>query len=74
MLRLPRFELRQPRSLPEAVRACWPRPGPRPAVVAGGTDLLPNMKHELLLPPVVVFARAHRGAARGSPRPTTAAS
>ncbi len=53
MLRLPRFELRQPRSLPEAVRVLA-EAGPEARVVAGGTDLLPNMKHELLRPPVVV--------------------
>ena len=53
MLRLPRFELRQPASLPEAVRLLA-EAGPAARVIAGGTDLLPNMKHELLSPPVLV--------------------
>jgi 4-hydroxybenzoyl-CoA reductase subunit beta len=52
MLRLPRFELRQPRSLDEAVQALAQSPGAM--LLAGGTDLLPNMKHELFTPPVVV--------------------
>jgi 4-hydroxybenzoyl-CoA reductase subunit beta len=52
MLRLPRFELRQPESLPEAVRLLAETPGAM--LLAGGTDLLPNMKHELFTPEVVV--------------------
>lgn len=53
MLRLPRFQLRQPASLPEALRLLA-EAGPEARVIAGGTDLLPNMKHELLTPPVLV--------------------
>jgi 4-hydroxybenzoyl-CoA reductase subunit beta len=53
MLRLPRFELRQPESLRDAL-AILAEAGPEAAVLAGGTDLLPNLKHELLAPPVVV--------------------
>lgn len=53
MLRLPRFELRQPTSVAEASRVLAEL-GPGAVVLAGGTDLLPNMKHELLTPPVVV--------------------
>ncbi len=53
MLRLPRFVLRQPTSLGEAVRLLA-EAGPEARVIAGGTDLLPNMKHELLTPPVLV--------------------
>lgn len=53
MLRLPPFELRQPGSLPEALMLLA-EAGPQAVVLAGGTDLLPNMKHELLTPPVVV--------------------
>jgi 4-hydroxybenzoyl-CoA reductase subunit beta len=49
MLRLPAFELLQPTSLPEAVRLLA-EAGPEARVLAGGTDLLPNMKHELLTP------------------------
>jgi 4-hydroxybenzoyl-CoA reductase subunit beta len=53
MLRLPRFELRQPTSVAEAVRMLSDL-GPSAVVLAGGTDLLPNMKHELVAPGVVV--------------------
>lgn len=53
MLRLPAFELRRPASLGEAV-AALAEAGPRAMVIAGGTDLLPNMKHELFTPAVVV--------------------
>ncbi len=53
MLRLPRFALRQPTTVAEAVRALA-EAGPAARVIAGGTDLLPNMKHELLSPPVLV--------------------
>jgi 4-hydroxybenzoyl-CoA reductase subunit beta len=53
MLRLPAFELRQPGTLPEAL-ALLVEAGPDAVVLAGGTDLLPNMKHELLAPPRVV--------------------
>ncbi len=49
MLRLPAFELRQPESLPEAL-ALLAEAGPSAALLAGGTDLLPNLKHELLAP------------------------
>jgi 4-hydroxybenzoyl-CoA reductase subunit beta len=53
MLRLPRFELRQPTSVAEAAGLLADL-GPKAVVLAGGTDLLPNMKHELLTPAVVV--------------------
>jgi 4-hydroxybenzoyl-CoA reductase subunit beta len=53
MLRLPRFELRQPTSVAEAAGMLQDL-GPGAVVLAGGTDLLPNMKHELLTPAVVV--------------------
>ncbi|MEK6630481.1 MAG: FAD binding domain-containing protein [Acidobacteriota bacterium] len=53
MLRLPRFELRQPTSVAEAARMLADL-GPDALVLAGGTDLLPNMKHELFTPAVVV--------------------
>lgn len=53
MLRLPRFELRQPTSLSEAV-ATLAEFGPSASIIAGGTDLLPNMKHELFTPRVLV--------------------
>lgn len=53
MLRLPRFELRQPASVAEASRLLSEL-GPAAVVLAGGTDLLPNMKHELVTPAFVV--------------------
>ncbi len=51
MLRMPRFSVELPTSVDEAVRALA-TPGAR--VVAGGTDLLPNLKHRLEQPPVLV--------------------
>lgn len=53
MLRLPAFQLVQPRSLAEAV-ALLAEHGPQAQLLAGGTDLLPNMKHELCTPKVVI--------------------
>ena len=46
MLRLPKFEVVHPRTVSEA--------GPAAMVIAGGTDLLPNMKHELFTPDLLV--------------------
>lgn len=58
MLRLPQFEVVAPESVADVVTALQ-RPGAR--VVAGGTDILPNLKHHLgtpqhpaELPPVLV--------------------
>ena len=47
MLRLPRFSLSAPQSLDEAVRALS---GDDARLIAGGTDLLPNLKHHLEQP------------------------
>jgi 4-hydroxybenzoyl-CoA reductase subunit beta len=47
MLRLPVFEASSPRTLEEAV-ALLKEPGSR--LIAGGTDLLPNLKHRLDAP------------------------
>lgn len=52
MLRLPKFELHEPRTLAEAVGLLAATPGAR--IVAGGTDLLVNMKHEIETPPALV--------------------
>ena len=52
MLRLPKFELLEPRTIEEAARLLVAHEGAR--VVAGGTDLLVNMKHEIETPPVLV--------------------
>jgi 4-hydroxybenzoyl-CoA reductase subunit beta len=53
MLRLPWFEHRAPRSVAEAaqIRA---GDGPRAMLIAGGTDLLPNMKRRHQAPQVLV--------------------
>ena len=53
MLRLPRFDLLRPKTVSEAVTALS-EAGPAAMIVAGGTDLLPNMKHELFTPDVLV--------------------
>ena len=51
MLRMPRFSVQTPSSIDEVV-AALATPGAR--LVAGGTDLLPNLKHRLEQPPVLV--------------------
>ncbi|MBK7876420.1 MAG: FAD binding domain-containing protein [Planctomycetes bacterium] len=53
MLRLPKFEVRTPESL-DAALALLAEFGPDARVIAGGTDLVPNMKHELVTPRIVV--------------------
>jgi 4-hydroxybenzoyl-CoA reductase subunit beta len=53
MLRLPKFELARPRTLSEAIELLE-EAGPSAMVLAGGTDLVPNMKHELATPELVV--------------------
>jgi 4-hydroxybenzoyl-CoA reductase subunit beta len=52
MLRLPQFEIASPTTVREAVELLAGTPGA--LVIAGGTDLVPNMKHELFTPPLVV--------------------
>lgn len=52
MLRLPKFEFASPTTVTEAVAMLASTPGSM--VIAGGTDLLPNVKHELFTPPLVV--------------------
>ena len=56
MMRLPRFEYLAPRSVKEAVRMLADA-GPEAAVVAGGTDLYPNMKRRHQRPKVLVALR-----------------
>ena len=51
MLRLPRFEVTSPSTVEGAIEALA-IPGSR--LLAGGTDLLPNLKHHLDRPPVLV--------------------
>ena len=52
MLRLPRFEVATPTTVREAVELLVAHDGA--VVVAGGTDVVPNMKHELVTPPWVI--------------------
>ena len=53
MLRLPWFEHRAPRSVAEAAQILAGE-GPRAMLIAGGTDLLPNMKRRHQSPQVLV--------------------
>ncbi len=55
MLRLPQFGIETPSTVEDAVRLLK-TPGAR--VVAGGTDILPNLKHLLDTPPVLVSLAA----------------
>ncbi len=52
MLRLPTFVVESPDTVEAAVAALQQRPGAR--LVAGGTDILPNLKHFLDTPPALV--------------------
>src|SRR5262245_19484312 len=56
MLRLPWFEHRAPRSVAEAAKILAGE-GPRAMLVAGGTDLLPNMKRRHKAPQVLISLR-----------------
>ena len=53
MLRLPKFRVLEPRTAAEAVRLRAEH-GDAALFLAGGTDLLPNMKHGLFEPEVVI--------------------
>ena len=65
MLRLPWFEYRAPRSVAEAAKILAGE-GPNAMLVAGGTDLLPNMKRRHQTPKVLVSIRGI-GELRGKP-------
>jgi 4-hydroxybenzoyl-CoA reductase subunit beta len=56
MMRLPWFEYRAPSTLPEAARILAGE-GPNAMLIAGGTDLLPNMKRRQMAPKVLVSLR-----------------
>ena len=56
MMRLPWFEYRAPASVQEAARILEGE-GPDAALLAGGTDLLPNMKRRQLAPKTLVSVR-----------------
>jgi 4-hydroxybenzoyl-CoA reductase subunit beta len=67
MLRLPKFTLQRPGSLAEALTLLAEH-GERAMPIAGGTDLLPNMKHKLFEPEVLVSLQELselRGVCRG---------
>ena len=51
-MRLPKFEYFEPKDIHEAVSILQNEPAAR--ILAGGTDLLVNMKHRVECPPVVV--------------------
>jgi 4-hydroxybenzoyl-CoA reductase subunit beta len=53
MLRLPKFDLKSPTTIDEAVRLVDESQG-RGRFLAGGTDLLPNLKHEFIEADVLV--------------------
>jgi 4-hydroxybenzoyl-CoA reductase subunit beta len=57
MMRLPVFRYLAPRSLPEAARLLA-EAGPQARLVAGGTDLYPNMKRLQTQPPVLISLHA----------------
>jgi 4-hydroxybenzoyl-CoA reductase subunit beta len=59
MMRLPKFEFLRPRTLAEACRMLAGE-GPTAMVVAGGTDLYPNMKRRHQMPRTVVALRQLR--------------
>lgn len=52
MLRLPQFEIESPDTVEGVITALQRRPGAR--IVAGGTDILPNLKHFLDTPPALI--------------------
>src|SRR5437773_9010695 len=56
MMRLPWFEYRAPRSIAEAARILAGE-GPDAMLIAGGTDLLPNMKRRQMAPRTLVSLR-----------------
>ncbi len=56
MMRLPLFEFRAPRTLEEAARILDGE-GPQAMAVAGGTDLLPNMKRRQQVPKTLMSLR-----------------
>ena len=56
MMRLPWFEHRAPKSVQEAARILAGE-GPGAMLIAGGTDLLPNMKRRHQAPKVLVSVK-----------------
>jgi 4-hydroxybenzoyl-CoA reductase subunit beta len=56
VLRLHEYEYHRPHTVEEAVRLLAAHPG-RARVIAGGTDLMPNMKHGLFAPDHLIALR-----------------
>src|SRR5204863_1547756 len=57
MMRLPWFDYRAPRTLGEAARILAGE-GPNAMLIAGGTDLLPNMKRRQMAPKMLISVRS----------------
>src|SRR3954470_21313281 len=57
MMRLPRFEFRSPRSVQEAADLLAAADPGTAMLVAGGTDLLPNMKRRQQVPATLIGLR-----------------
>jgi 4-hydroxybenzoyl-CoA reductase subunit beta len=60
MMRLPWFDYRAPKTIDEAARILTGE-GPRAMLLAGGTDLLPNMKRRQQVPQTLVALRGIHG-------------
>ena len=60
MMRLPKFRYRAPRTTEEVV-AILRGEGPTAQIVAGGTDLYPNMKRRQVEPKTIVSLRHVEG-------------
>ena len=60
MMRLPRFRFHSPDSLEETARILAGE-GPQAMLLAGGTDLLPNMKRRQQVPKTLVALRDVEG-------------
>jgi 4-hydroxybenzoyl-CoA reductase subunit beta len=58
MMRLPQFRYRAPRTIAEAV--AWLAENPATMILAGGTDLLPNMKRKQQTPKTLLGLRGLR--------------
>ena len=56
MMRLPWFSCHAPRTLAEAAQILGGE-GPNAMLIAGGTDLVPNMKRRQQIPPTLVSLR-----------------
>jgi len=67
MMRLPLFQYRSPQTLGEAA-VMLNSEGPEARILAGGTDLLPNMKRRQQTPSILIGLRGIRELKEASPR------